>query len=167
MLQANRAARLPRCSGAGGISRLKEKKRRKKNPKTTKKEKSAPRAHSRRGQGLGARRSGHVPGAAPGDLPAGVPHRTAPRRTAPGRAGPGTHRPGCRIPSGGTWCAARLRPRRLSQRRGPGALSGAFIGSRQLHALLPAAGGRGGERGWGARAGAEGDSAGGGESAPL
>lgn len=32
-------------------------------------------------------------------------------------------------------CAALLYPWRLSQRPGPNALSGAFIGSRQLHAL--------------------------------
>lgn len=47
---------------------------------------------------------------------------------------------------------APTRLRRLSQRRGLGGLSGAFIGSRELHALL-----RGRRKGWGARAGAEGD----------
>ncbi|XP_072183591.1 uncharacterized protein [Excalfactoria chinensis] len=47
---------------------------------------------------------------------------------------------------------APARLRRLSQRRGLGGLSGAFIGSRELHALL-----RGQRKGWGARAGAEGD----------
>lgn len=81
------------------------------------------RAHCRSGQGLR--------GAAAGTS-------RARSRGAAGRcpAPPGTHRRGCRIPSGGTWCAVLLCPRRLSQRRGPRALSGAFIGSRQLHALL-------------------------------
>ncbi|XP_074411729.1 uncharacterized protein LOC106630755 isoform X2 [Zonotrichia albicollis] len=78
--------------------------------------------------------SGHVPGAAAGRCP----------------APPGTHRRGCRIPSGGTWCAALLSPWRLSQHRGPRALSGAFIGSRQLHALLCGQR-RGGECGRGRR----------------
>lgn len=161
MLQANRAARLPRCSGAGGISRLKEKKRRKKPPKTTKKEKSAPRAHSRRGQGLGARRSGHVPGAAPGDLPAGVPHRTAPRRAAPRRAG---HSP--------SWLPY---PQWWDMVRGPAASAEAVAAPWPRRALrgfyrlppTPCPSPRGRRKGWGARAGAEGDSAGGGESAPL
>lgn len=78
--------------------------------------------------------------AAPGKGSAGQ-QRTRPGRGSRGPAGrcpapPGTHRRGCRNPSGGTWCAVLLRRWRLSQRRGPSALSGAFIGSRQLHALL-------------------------------
>lgn len=80
-----------------------------------------------------------------------------PRRCFPGRpAGKGV--PPCPTltvvavvpPVMGHGAPARLR--RLSQRRGLGGLSGAFIGSRELHALL-----RGRRKGWGARAGAEGD----------
>lgn len=79
------------------------------------------------------RSSGHVPGTVPGDLPAQVSR---------------THRRGCRIPSGGTCCAFL---QRLSRHRGPGALSGAFIASRQLHALLRGRRRGGGRLRWGRR----------------
>lgn len=100
------------------------------------------------------RKKRHERTAAPGKGSAGQ------QRARPGRgcrepagrcpAPPSTHRRGCRIPSGGTWCAALLCPWRLSQHRGPRALSGAFIGSRQLHALLCGQR-RGGECGRGRR----------------
>lgn len=100
------------------------------------------------------RKKRHERAAAPGKGSAGQ------QRARPGRgcrepagrcpAPPSTHRRGCRIPSGGTWCAALLCPWRLSQHRGPRALSGAFIGSRQLHALLCGQR-RGGECGRGRR----------------
>lgn len=84
MLQANRAARLPRCSGAGGISRLKEKKEEKNPPKPPRKRKAPPELTPAAGRGSVRGAAGTSRALLPGTCR--QVSRTAPRRTAPGRA---------------------------------------------------------------------------------
>lgn len=154
MLQANRAARLPRCSGAGGISRLKEKKEEKNPPKPPRKRKAPPELTPAAGRGSVRGAAGTSRALLPGTC-------RQVSRAAPRRAG---HSP--------SWLPY---PQWWDMVRGPAASAEAVAAPWPRRALrgfyrlppTPCPSPRGRRKGWGARAGAEGDSAGGGESAPL